>query len=78
VVESAWACWKGILIENFKKIKKQEKQQQLFFLLGVTENGITQKNVFLILFKFDKLAEDYHLLLSSKPLEGDFFLFKKY
>jgi hypothetical protein len=27
VVEpSAWAGWKGILIENFKKLKKQEKQ----------------------------------------------------
>jgi hypothetical protein len=25
VVEpSAWACWEGILIENLKKIKKQE------------------------------------------------------
>jgi hypothetical protein len=43
----AWVCWKGILIENFKKIKKQEKQQQqLFFLLEVTEKGITQKENF--------------------------------
>jgi hypothetical protein len=29
---SAWACWKGILIENFRKVKKQEKQQQQLFL----------------------------------------------
>jgi hypothetical protein len=40
-------------------------------LLGVTENRITQKNIFLIFFKFDKLAEDCHLRLLSKPLEGD-------
>jgi hypothetical protein len=40
----AWARWKGILIEN---IKKQEKQQQhCVFLLGVTENGTTQKTFF--------------------------------
>jgi hypothetical protein len=38
---SAWACWKGILIENFEKKVKQ--QQQHFFLLGVSENGLTQK-----------------------------------
>jgi hypothetical protein len=41
---SAWVRWKGILIENIKKEEKQ--QQQLFFLLGVTENGITQKAYF--------------------------------
>jgi hypothetical protein len=38
-------------------------------LLGVTENGITQKNIFLIFLKLGKLVED--LLLASKPLEGD-------
>jgi hypothetical protein len=47
---------------KFKKNKKKQ-QKQLFFLLGVTENGITQKNIFLIFFKFDKLAVDYHSLL---------------
>jgi hypothetical protein len=31
------------------------------------------KKVFLIVFKFDQLVEDYHLLLPSKPLEGDIF-----
>jgi hypothetical protein len=46
VEPSAWARWKGILIENITKIK-QEKQQQHFFLLRVTENGITQKANFL-------------------------------
>jgi hypothetical protein len=35
------------------------------------------KKIFLIFFKFDKLAEDYHLLLSSKPLEGDIFCLEK-
>jgi hypothetical protein len=42
VEASAWACWKGILKENFKKIKKNKKKTTTtFFLLGVTENGIT-------------------------------------
>jgi hypothetical protein len=37
VQPSAWACWKGILLENLKKKiqKKQKKQQQqLFFTWG--------------------------------------------
>jgi hypothetical protein len=36
VEPSVWARWKGILIENITKIKKQEKQQQQlsFFYLG--------------------------------------------
>jgi hypothetical protein len=52
--------------------RKYKKNKNYFFLLGVTENGITQKKVFLIFFKLDKLVEDYHSLLSSKPLEYDF------
>jgi hypothetical protein len=44
-VENCWKGWKGILIDNFTK--KQEKQQQQFFvLIGVTENRITQKIYF--------------------------------
>jgi hypothetical protein len=48
VVEpSAWACWKGILIENLKKIKKQEKQQQqLFFYLGSLKMELPKKRIF--------------------------------
>jgi hypothetical protein len=30
------------------------------------------KNVFLIFFKLGKKVEDYHLLLTSKPLEVNF------
>jgi hypothetical protein len=41
----AWARWKGILIENIKKQEKQQ-QQHFVFLLGVTENGTTQKTFF--------------------------------
>jgi hypothetical protein len=33
---------------------------------------INSKSIFLIFFKRGKLVEDYHLFLSSKPLEGDF------
>jgi hypothetical protein len=46
VVEpSAWACWKGILIENKKKMKKQEKQQQkLFFNLGSLKMELPKKH----------------------------------
>jgi hypothetical protein len=42
----AWACWEGILLENIKKNKKQQQQHYFVFLLGVTENGITQKTYF--------------------------------
>jgi hypothetical protein len=44
------------------KNKKQEKQQQqqLFFLLGVTKNGIIPIIIFLIFLKFGKLVLDYH------------------
>jgi hypothetical protein len=49
---------------KFYKNKKQQKQQKKN-LLGVTENGII---VFIIIFKFGQLVEDYHLLLRSKPL----------
>jgi hypothetical protein len=69
VEPSAWARWKGILIENITKIRKTTTI--FFYLLGVTENGITQKT-FLIFFKLGKLIEDYHLLLPSKPLEDEF------
>jgi hypothetical protein len=51
VEPSVSAHWKGIL---FKKLKNNNN---IFFLLGVTENGITQK-VFLKNFKLDKLEED--------------------
>jgi hypothetical protein len=44
VVEpSARACWKGILIENIAKIKKQHLRKTA---TGVTENEITQKAYF--------------------------------
>jgi hypothetical protein len=44
VEPSAWARWKSILIENITKIRKTTT---IFFsLLGVTENGITQKKYF--------------------------------
>jgi hypothetical protein len=49
VEPSVWARWEGILIENLKKkIKKKENNNNIFFLLGVTENGITQKPFFYI------------------------------
>jgi hypothetical protein len=35
VEASAWARWKGILIENIKNIKNNNN---FFFLLGFTEN----------------------------------------
>jgi hypothetical protein len=58
---------------KYYKNKNQETQQQLFFsLLGVTENGITQKPYFYYFFKLGKLVEDYHLLLPLKTLEGGF------
>jgi hypothetical protein len=57
VEPSVGARWKGILIENIYKNKK-------------TKN--CPKIIFLIFFKHDKLVENYHLLLPSKPLEGDF------
>jgi hypothetical protein len=76
VVEpSAWHCWKGILIENFKKMKKKKQKNSnnnFFFYLGSLKMELPKKHIFNI-FKFDKLAEDYHLLLSSKPLKGDIF-----
>jgi hypothetical protein len=39
VEPSAWARWIGISIENFTKIKTTT----FFVLLGVSDNGITQK-----------------------------------
>jgi hypothetical protein len=55
-----------------RKYYKNKKTTTTFFSLEVTENGITQKKVFLIFFKLGKLVDDYHLLLPSKPLEDDF------
>jgi hypothetical protein len=48
VVEpSARACWKGILNIEFYKNKKNHKNSKTnFFLIGFTENGITQKTYF--------------------------------
>jgi hypothetical protein len=41
VVEpSAWARWKGILIEHITKIKNKKKQQHFFYFLGVAEKHI--------------------------------------
>jgi hypothetical protein len=72
VEQSSWARWKDISKDNFTKIKNKIKQQQQFFYVGSLKMELLKK-VFLIFFKYDKLAEDYHLLLSSKPLEGDIF-----
>jgi hypothetical protein len=56
--------------KEFKKNKKTRKTTTtIFFYLKWNY----PKNVFLIFFNFDKLAKDYHLLLSSKPLEGHIF-----
>jgi hypothetical protein len=41
VAPSAWACWKGILIRNIKK-----ENNNNFFSLRITANGITQKSIF--------------------------------
>jgi hypothetical protein len=49
VVEpSDWDCWKGILIENLKKIKKQEERQQQHYLfyLGSLRMKLHKKNIF--------------------------------
>jgi hypothetical protein len=46
------------------------EQQLFFYLVGLKME--LPKNQFLIFFKLNKLVEDYHLLLPSKPLEGDF------
>jgi hypothetical protein len=61
--------WKGFLIENITNTRK---------CTTTTQNGISQNSVFLIFFKLGKLVEDYHLLLSSKPLEGDFIFLEKW
>jgi hypothetical protein len=47
VEPSDWARWKGILIENIKKIKKQEKQHKnFFFYLGSLKMELPQKPYF--------------------------------
>jgi hypothetical protein len=71
VVEpSAWARWKGILIENIPK--NSNSNNDFFFYLGSLNMELPKKKGFFIFFKLCKLVEDYHLLLPSKPLEGDF------
>jgi hypothetical protein len=68
VKPSAWVRWKATFIEHITKIKKMKKNNNntFCFLLGVTENGTTQKI-------YGKLVEHYYLLFPSKPLEGDIF-----
>jgi hypothetical protein len=44
VEPSVWARWKGILIENITKIKKQ--QQLLFFYLGSLKMELPKKRIF--------------------------------
>jgi hypothetical protein len=58
----------------FGLVEKQEKQQQkrCFFLLGGHWKWNYPKRVFLIFLKLSTLIENYHLLLPSKSLEGDF------
>jgi hypothetical protein len=64
----AWARWKGLLIKKYYKIRKKNYN---FFYPNL---------FFFIFFQLGKMkmVEDYHLLLLSKPLEGDFCCLENY
>jgi hypothetical protein len=83
--EISWPnfSWKQSEITHFRvlirKIKKNTKKLQLFFLVMYGHRKWNYpKSKFLIFFKFGKLVEHYLMLLPSKPLDWDFLLFRKY
>jgi hypothetical protein len=73
---SAWTCWEGISIDNFTKLKNKKNNNNkthFFVLLGVTENGTTQKTYF---YYFSNLR--LSLASSLKTAGGRYILFRKY
>jgi hypothetical protein len=72
------ARWKGISIDNFTKIKNKKNNNIIFVLLGVTENGITQKNIFLIFFKIMQIICNFGFwkIELFKKYHRTIFLFK--
>jgi hypothetical protein len=68
------------LLERYlnRKCLKNKKQQQHFFLLGVTVSGITQKKSIFNIFQIWSNGRRLLLASSLKNARRRYFLFRKY